>query len=229
MRWPPARAPGDYLEPYGDLIRQAREPVILHWLGEMFDPKLAGYWGSRDLDRATDTFVQLVNTHAAKVDGVKISLLDKDREIALRPRLDPRVKVYTGDDFHYPELIRGDGAHHSHALLGIFDAIAPAAAAALDRLAAGDEAGFDAIMAPTVPLARTIFEPPTQWYKAGIVFLAWLNGHQDHFTMLGGLQSARSARHYATVFREADACGLLRDPPLAARRMTTLMALHGID
>jgi hypothetical protein len=224
-----ARSADDYLQLYGELIRQTREPVILHWLGDMFDPKLAGYWGSRDLDRATETFVALVNANAAKVDGVKISLLDKDREVALRPRLDPRVKVYTGDDFHYPELIRGDGRHHSHALLGIFDAIAPAAAAALDRLAVDDGAGFDAILAPTVPLSRTIFEAPTQWYKAGIVFLAWLNGHQDHFTMLGGMQSARSAVHFATVFRQADAAGLLRDPALAARRMTTLMALHGID
>lgn len=224
-----ARSAEDYLQLYGELIRQTRAPVILHWLGDMFDPQLAGYWGSRDLDKATETFIALVNTNAAKVDGVKISLLDKEREVALRPRLDPRVRVYTGDDFHYPELIRGDGRHHSHALLGIFDAIAPAAAAALDRLAAGDAAGFQAILAPTVPLSRTIFEAPTQWYKAGIVFLAWLNGHQDHFTMLSGMQSARSALHYATVFRHADAAGILRDPALAARRMTTLMALHGIE
>ena len=204
----------DYLDVYGGLIRQAAEPVILHWLGDMFDPSLAGYWGSRDVDAATETVLTLIREHAARIDGIKISLLDENREIALRRRLPPGVKMFTGDDFNYARLIEGDGEHHSHALLGIFDPIAPAAAAALQALGGGDVAAFRAALEPTVPLSRKIFESPTQYYKAGVVFLAWLNGHQDHFAMVGGMQSARSALHYAEVFRLADRAKLLRDPEI---------------
>jgi hypothetical protein len=223
-----AKGADDYIRVYSHILRQVREPVIIHWLGDMFDPALAGYWGTRDIPQAMDTAVQIINANAAKIDGVKISLLDKDREIEMRRRLAPSVRMYTGDDFNYAELIAGDERGHSDALLGIFDAIAPAASAALSRLAAGDRAGFDAIFAPTVPLSRHIFRAPTRFYKTGIVFMAWLNGHQDHFTMVGGQESTRSTLHLAELFRLADKAGLFRDPHLAAHRMQQTMALRGI-
>lgn len=223
-----AKGRDDYLAVYGRLIAQARQPVILHWLGDMFDPQLAGYWGSDDVDQAMATCLSLIDRHAAKVDGIKISLLEASYETRMRAMLPAGVKMYTGDDFNYAELIAGDGQHLSHGLLGIFDPIAPAAAAALDRLAAGDLAGYHAILGPTVPLSRRIFEAPTQYYKAGVVFLAWLNGFQDHFRMVGGLESARGVLHYADVFRLASAAGLLVDPDRATARMRSLMAVSGI-
>ena len=223
-----ARSADDYLTVYGGLIRQAKEPVILHWLGDMFDPRLAGYWGSTDVDAATETVLALINEHRSRIAGIKISLLEQEREVALRRRLPPEVLMFTGDDFNYAELIEGDAQGHSHALLGIFDPIAPAATAAFHALGAGDHERYRAILAPTVPLSRKIFEAPTQYYKAGVVFLAWLNGHQAHFAMIGGMQSARSPLHYADILRLADRAALLRDPELAAARMTQLMALHGI-
>jgi len=230
-----ARGAADYERVYDRLLAQAREPVILHWLGDMFDPALAGYWGSGDAMRAMDTALGVIAAHAAKVDGIKISLLDKDKEIAMRRRLPPGVRMYSGDDFNYPELIAGDdvGTHAnqraSDALLGIFDAIAPAASAALAALAAGDLARYHAILAPTVPLSRHIFGAPTRFYKTGVVFMAWLNGHQSHFTMVGGQHSARSLVHLAELFRLADAAGLVEQPELATRRMKTLLALHGVE
>jgi len=224
-----ARGPDDYVAVYDRLLRQAREPVILHWLGEMFDPALAGYWGHADHDRAMDVAVDVINAHADKVDGIKISLLSADKEIAMRRRLAPGVKMYTGDDFNYAELIAGDAQGYSHALLGIFDAIAPAASAALAALAAGNRTEFDSILEPTVPLSRLIFAAPTRFYKTGVVFLAWLNGFQDHFLMLGGQQSARSLTHFAEIFRLADAARVLRDPELAVRRMRQLLAVGGVE
>ncbi|MBX3604662.1 MAG: dihydrodipicolinate synthase family protein [Piscinibacter sp.] len=230
-----AQGPDDYVRVYDRVLRQAREPVILHWLGDMFDPALAGYWGSRDTGAAMATALAVIAAHAGKVDGIKISLLDKDQEIAMRRRLPPGVRMYTGDDFNYAELIAGDGVgdapaqRHSDALLGIFDAIAPAASAALAALARGDEARFHAILAPTVPLSRHIFRAPTRFYKTGVVFMAWLNGHQDHFVMVGGQQSTRSLPHFAELFRLADAAGLLEQPALAVQRMRTLLALHGVE
>jgi hypothetical protein len=223
-----ARSPDDYARVYDRILRQVREPVIIHWLGDMFDPALAGYWGQRDLGAATDVCLGVLAANAAKIDGIKISLLDKDREIAMRRRLPKGVRMYTGDDFNYAELIAGDAQGYSDALLGIFDAIAPAASAALGALAAGDRATFDAILAPTVPLSRHIFKAPTRFYKTGIVFLAYLNGLQDHFVMVGGQESARSALHLAELFRLADQAGLIRDPELAASRLRTVMAVHGI-
>lgn len=223
-----ARSPADYERVYDRVLRQSRQPVILHWLGDMFDPALAGYWGSLDLDAAMDTALDVIAAHPAKVDGIKISLLDKDKEIAMRRRLPPGVRMYTGDDFNYAELIAGDGERHSDALLGIFDAIAPAASAALSALADGDTARFHDILAPTVPLSRHVFRAPTRFYKTGVVFMAWVNGHQDHFVMVGGQQSARSLPHFAELLRLADAAGLVEQPELAARRMRTLLALHGI-
>jgi hypothetical protein len=194
----------------------------------MFDPALAGYWGSNDVDGAMATCLSLIETHPDKIDGIKISLLEKRHEERMRARLPAGVKMFTGDDFNYADLIEGDGRHVSHGLLGIFDPIAPAAAAALDRLAAGDSAGYHAILDPTVPLSRRIFEAPTQYYKAGVVFLAWLNGFQPHFRMVGGMESARGVLHYADVFRLAAAAGLLRDPDLAARRIRHYLALNGV-
>jgi len=223
-----ARSPDDYLRVYGRVLAQVREPVILHWLGDMFDPALAGYWGHRDLDRATDVCLAVIAKSAAKVDGIKVSLLDDRREIAMRARLPAGVRMYTGDDFNFAELIAGDERGHSDALLGIFDAIAPAASAALAALAQGDRARFDAILAPTVPLSRRIFEAPTRFYKTGIVLMAYLNGHQSHFTMVGGQQGARSLVHLADVFRLADQAGLLVDPERAAARMRVVTALHGL-
>ena len=202
--------------------------MIIHWLGEMFDPALAGYWGHGDHGAAMDVCLDVIRRNAAKVDGIKISLLDKHREIAMRRRLPAGVRMYTGDDFDFAELIEGDGEGHSDALLGIFDAIAPAASAALSALAAGDRATYHEVLAPTVPLARHIFRAPTRFYKTGIVFLAWLNGHQEHFVMVGGQQSARHLLHFAELFRLAEAAGLLADPALACRRMKQLLALHGI-
>jgi Protein of unknown function (DUF993) len=230
-----AKSPADYERVYDRVLRQARQPVILHWLGDMFDPALKGYWGNDDPDRAMDTALAVIEANASKVDGIKISLLDKDKEIAMRRRLPANVRMYTGDDFNYAELIAGDdvGASINHrrsdALLGIFDAIAPAANAALAALAGGDTQRFHDILAPTVPLSRHIFAAPTRFYKTGVVFMAWINGHQSHFSMVGGQQSTRSLVHLAELFRLADAAGLIEQPELAARRMTHLLALHGVD
>jgi hypothetical protein len=224
-----AKGPDDYLEVYGHLLRQAAEPVVLHWLGPMFDPALAGYWGSDDLDAATETFLQVVEAHPDKVDGVKISLLDARREVDLRRRLPQGVRCYTGDDFHYPELVAGDEQGFSHALLGIFDPLAPLAAAAVSALDTGDSAGFRALLDPTVELSRHLFGAPTRFYKTGVVFLAWLAGHQRHFAMVGGLQSARSLPHLARAYELADRVGLFPDPALAESRMRDLLAVHGVD
>ncbi len=230
-----ACSPGDYERVYDRILSQAAQPVILHWLGDMFDPALAGYWGSKDIDAAMETALGIIAAHAAKVGGIKISLLDKDKEIAMRRRLPPGVRMYTGDDFNYAELIAGDGVGPqrthgaSDALLGIFDAIAPAASAALAELTAGNLEKFHAILGPTVPLSRHIFAAPTRFYKTGVVFMAWLNGHQSHFTMVGGQQSTRSLAHLAELFRLADAANLLEQPELAVRRMKTLLALHGVE
>jgi hypothetical protein len=223
-----ARGADDYARVYDRILSQASGKVILHWLGAMFDPALKGYWGAGDFETALDTVVGIIERHAGKVEGIKISLLDADKEVALRDRLPEGVVMFTGDDFNYPDLIAGDGQRHSHALLGIFDAIAPVANGALAKLAEGDRAGYAALMAPTVPLSRKIFEAPTEYYKAGIVFLAWLNGHQEHFVMVGGMQSARGILHYADVFRLADQAGLLADPELAVARMKSLCAVAGL-
>ncbi|WAX79906.1 dihydrodipicolinate synthase family protein [Streptomyces sp. KMM 9044] len=223
-----ARSPEDYLEVYGHLLRQSAEPVILHWLGPMFDPALEGYWGSSDLDAATETFLEVIAAHPDKVDGIKVSLLDAQREVALRRRLPQGVRCYTGDDFHYPELIAGDEEGFSHALLGVFDPLGPLAARAVRALDTGDTAGFRGLLDPTVELSRHLFQAPTRFYKTGVVFLAWLAGHQDHFAMVGGLQSARSLPHLARAYELADGLGLFPDPKLAEDRMRTLLHLYGV-
>ncbi|MGW3356434.1 dihydrodipicolinate synthase family protein [Streptomyces bungoensis] len=224
-----ASGPEDYLEVYGHLLRQAAEPVVLHWLGPMFDPALEGYWGSADLDAATETFLEVIAAHPDKVDGVKISLLDAGREIALRRRLPRGVRCYTGDDFHYPELIAGDEQGFSHALLGIFDPLGPLAAEAVRVLDTGNTQGFRDLLDPTVELSRHLFQAPTRFYKTGVVLLAWLAGHQSHFTMVGGLQSARSLPHLARAYELADGLGLFPDPKLAEERMRNLLALYGVN
>ncbi|MFE0803527.1 dihydrodipicolinate synthase family protein [Streptomyces sp. NPDC058812] len=224
-----ARSPEDYLEVYGHLLRQAAEPVILHWLGPMFDPALEGYWGSEDLDAATDTFLDVIAAHPDKVDGIKVSLLDAQREVDLRRRLPQGVRCYTGDDFNYPELIAGDDQGFSHALLGIFDPLGPLAAEAVRVLDTGNTEGFRALLDPTVELSRHLFRAPTRYYKTGVVFLAWLAGHQSHFTMVGGLQSARSLPHLARAYELADGLGLFPDPKLAEERMRNLLSLYGVN
>lgn len=214
---------------YRRLIDQAKDPVILHWLGDMFDPALTGYWGHTDTAKASDFVLSLIAENPGNVDGIKISLLDQAHEEQFRARLPAGVRLYTGDDFNYAPLIEGDGTRFSHALLGIFAAIAPAASQALEALAEGDRDTYHHLLAPTVPLSREIFRAPTRFYKAGIAFLSWLNGHQKHFIMPAGFQSSRDITHYAQVFRLADAAGLLSNPDLAQARMKTLLALHGID
>jgi hypothetical protein len=219
-----ARGAGDYLEVYGSLLRQAEQPVILHWLGEAFDPALRGYWGSTEFGAAADTVLELISRFGEKVDGVKLSLLDAGTEVALRRRLPAGVRLYSGDDFNYASLIRGDEQGHSDALLGALAAITAPAAAALAALDRGDLASYDAAMAPTVPLSRAIFEPPTYHYKVGVAFLAWLNGFQPRFVMLGRLQRHRPARHLIRVFELAAAARALTDPELAVERMSELVA-----
>jgi hypothetical protein len=223
-----AGTPADYTRVYDRILRQVKEPVIIHWLGEMFDPALIGYWGSSNHQAAMETCLGVVRDHAAKIDGIKISLLSKEKEIDMRRRLPAGVRMYTGDDFNYAELIAGDELGYSDALLGIFDAIAPAASVGLAHLAAGDLQRFHGVLEPTVPLSRHIFQAPTRFYKTGVVFLAWLNGLQDHFIMLGGQESARSLLHLAELFRLADRARVLHDPDLAATRMTKLLAVHGL-
>lgn len=223
-----AAGPDDYERVYGKILNQVSKPVILHWLGDMFDPALQGYWGSRDLEEAMDVCLRVIHAHADKIDGIKISLLDADKEIAMRRRLPDHVKMYTGDDFNYPTLIQGDELGYSHALLGIFDAIAPAAAAAIHALDNGDKASYSRILEKTVLLSRHIFQKPTFSYKTGIVFMAYLNGHQTHFRMIAGAESARSIIHLSELFVLADQAGLLQDPELAAERMQSSLALAGI-
>jgi Protein of unknown function (DUF993) len=223
-----ASSPDDYHWVYSRILSPLRRPAILHWLGDMFDPKLAGYWGSRNLDQATEVFLALIRDHADRIDGIKISLLDANREIDLRRRLPSGVRTYTGDDFNYPELIAGDGTNRSDALLGIFDAIAPAASAAIQALDRDDSVEFRRILDATLPLSRHIFETPTYHYKTGIVFLAWLNGHQERFRMVGGFETARSLSHLAKLLILAEQAGVLADPDLACARMKILLSQAGV-
>ncbi|MEI2299077.1 dihydrodipicolinate synthase family protein [Ensifer sp. MJa1] len=224
-----ARSADDYRHVYGRILGQTKHKVVLHWLGDMFDPQLKGYWGSEDFDQALDTVLSIIEANRDKVEGIKISLLDNAKEVALRNRLPEGVLCFTGDDFNYAELIEGDSRKYSHALLGIFDAVAPSASKALAALAKDDLSTFRGVIEPTVPLSRKIFEAPTQYYKAGVVFLAWLNGHQRHFTMPAGMQSARGVLHYADIFRLADGADVLDRPELATVRMKSLLSTLGVE
>ena len=227
-----AKGPDDYEKVYARIISQAKQPVILHWLGDMFDPALNGYWGYQDLDKATQTALDIIDAFKVKVDGIKVSLLEKEREITMRRRLPAGVRMYTGDDFNYPELIAGDGVgtetvhQQSDALLGIFDAIAPTASNALRQLALGNSEGFIQTLEPTVALSRHIFQAPTRFYKTGVVFMAWLNGHQSHFSMVGGQQSARSVQHLCDLFVLADKAGLFLNPEHAHSRMQAYLQVN---
>ena len=223
-----AKSPDDYLKVYSHVLQQADHPVVLHWLGEMFDPALKGYWGTDSFVMNMETCLAMINANLMKVDGIKISLLDADKEVAMRRALPASVKMYTGDDFNYAELIAGDAQGHSHALLGIFGAIAPAASQALSALTTGNINKFNALLAPTVPLSRLIFSAPTQHYKTGIVFLAWLNGFQDHFAMIAGAQSSRPLPYFVECFKLAEKARLLLKPDLAVKRMKHLLAMHGV-
>ena len=223
-----ARGPEDYHRVYGHVLGQLQDRAILHWLGDMFDPALANYWGASDYPAAMEVCLGVIERNADKVDGIKISLLDKEKEITMRRRLPQGCRMYTGDDFNYPELIQGDAEGYSDALLGIFDAIAPAAASALASLEAGDLDTYNAVLAPTLPLSRHIFAAPTRFYKTGVVFMAYLNGYQSHFTMVGGQQSARSLLHLKDLFRLADQAGLLHEPDQACARMSAVLATHGL-
>ncbi|MBP2237794.1 hypothetical protein J2Z31_004317 [Sinorhizobium kostiense] len=224
-----AHSSDDYRRVYGRILSQAKDKVVLHWLGDMFDPQLKGYWGSENFEGALETVLSIIRENSSKVEGIKISLLDNGKEVKLRNGLPEGVLCFTGDDFNYAELIEGDGEKYSHALLGIFDAVAPSASKALAALASGDVATFRGVIEPTVPLSRKIFEAPTLYYKAGVVFLAWLNGHQRHFTLPAGLQSARGLLHYAEIFRLADQANVLDRPELAATRMRNLLAVLGVE
>ena len=222
-----ARSPDDYARVYDRILSQVKQPVIIHWLGEMFDPALEGYWGKKDHLAAMDVCLSVLQKNSSKVDGIKVSLLDKDKEIVMRRKLPKGVRMYTGDDFNFAELIEGDAQGYSDALLGIFDSIAPAASQALSYLSEKKVSEYHEVLAPTVPLSRHIFKAPTRFYKTGVVFMAWLNGHQDHFVMVGGQQSARNVLHLAELFRLADAAGLLSDPPLACARMKQFLETQG--
>jgi hypothetical protein len=222
-----AKSPDDYGRVYDRILSQVKQPVVIHWLGEMFDPALEGYWGKKDHLAAMDVCVGVIQKNSSKVDGIKVSLLDKDKEIVMRRKLPEGVRMYTGDDFNFAELIEGDAQGYSDALLGIFDSIAPAASHALSALSSGKKEEFRETLEPTVPLSRHIFKAPTRFYKTGVVFMAWLNGHQEHFVMVGGQQSARHVLHFSELFCLADAAGLLSDPELACRRMKQLLAVHG--
>lgn len=224
-----AKGPDDYIRVYDRILRQVKEPVIIHWLGEMFDPALEGYWGNGDHIKAMSTCLEVIEANAAKVDGIKISLLSKEKEVAMRRQLPKSVRMYTGDDFNYAELIAGDEQGHSDALLGIFDAIAPAASAAMEALGRQSNNEFFDLLDPTVPLSRHIFKAPTRFYKTGVVFLAYLNGLQDHFAMVGGQQSTRSLTHLAELFRLADKARVLADPDLAVSRMRQVLAVNGVQ
>lgn len=224
-----AKGPDDYAKVYSHVLDGLTQPAILHWLGEMFDPALAGYWGSEDHNLAMDTAVSIIAENAAKIDGIKISLLSQEKEIAMRRRLPEGIKMYTGDDFNYPDLIAGDDKGFSHALLGIFDPIAAIAARALGQLGEGDLAGYHSTFEPSVPLSRHIFKAPTRFYKTGVVFVAYLVGHQDHFTMIGGQESARSTLHLAEIMRLANAAGLFADPEMVAARARPVFAARGVE
>ena len=224
-----AASPADYEAVYARVLAEAEKPVILHWLGAMFDPALAGYWGARDFPPALETALSIIHANAGRIDGIKLSLLDDAKEIEMRRRLPGGVRMYTGDDFNYPALIEGDAQGYSDALLGIFDPIAPAASVALSALADGDLAAYRRILKPTVPLSRLVFRAPTQHYKTGVVFLAYLNGFQDHFVMIGGAQAMRPLPYFTELFRLADTAGLLHDPERAVARMRSLLRLYGVE
>lgn len=224
-----ASSAADYERVYREVLARAGAPVVLHWLGEAFDPQLAGYFGGPDVDAEIDTVIRIMTENVHRVRGIKMSLLDAGHEITVRSRLPRGTTLFTGDDFNYVSLIEGDGERHSDALLGAFAAVAPNASAAIQALDAGDAVEYRRILGPTEELARHVFTAPTYFYKTGVAFLSWLNGHQPAFGMVGGLHSARSLPHLSRLIRLADRAGALEHPELAARRWSALLATQGID
>lgn len=223
-----ADSAADYERVYREVLSRANTPVILHWLGEAFDADLAGYFGSSDIPTASVTVNRIIEENIGAIRGVKMSLLNVDAEIAVRSRLPKGATLFTGDDFNYVGLIRGDGVLHSDALLGAFAAMAPNASAAIQALDSNHVKEYERILAPTEILARQIFSTPTPYYKTGIAFLAWLNGHQQSFQMIGGLHSARSLPHLSEIIRLANAAHALEKPDLAATRWGMMLSLNGV-
>lgn len=223
-----AKSAQDYLHLYRSVIDAAKKPVILHWLGPMFDPALEGYWGSADLEETSNTVLSLIESRTSMIAGIKISLLDAAHEVKFRRRIPASVRLYTGDDFNYSELVAGDDRGYSDALLGAFSAVPRFASAALKKLDAADAAGFKELMDQTIPLSRLVFEAPTQYYKVGIVWLAYLNGQQDHFRMIGGLETGRSLEHLGRIYEEANSIGLFANPELTAERAAAYFKMQGL-
>jgi len=233
-----ARSAADYESVYRRVLDAATAPVVLHWLGTAFDPQLEGYFGSLDTAEASATLLRIIGEDPSRVRGVKMSLLDDAAEVAVREQLPEGVRMLTGDDFHFSHLIVGeDGADggaqqegtFSHALLGAFAATAPAASAAVQALDRGDRAEARRILDDAERLARHVFSTPTFHYKTGVAFLSWLNGHQQAFSMVGGMHAARSLPHLSRTVELAAATGNLEDPPLAAARWHALLSLHGFE
>ncbi len=225
-----ARAAGsaaDYERVYREVLQRAGSPVVLHWLGDAFDATLAGYFAAGpdgDFSSASDTVIRIIEDNVDKVAGIKMSLLDAEAERSVRSRLPPGVRMFTGDDFNFVSLIESG----SDALLGAFATVAPNAAAAIRALDAGDVERYRAILEPTEALARQVFAAPTQYYKTGVAFLAWLNGHQPGFQMVGGLHSARSIPHLSEIVRLANDAFALEQPEVAARRWNNYLAVNGL-
>ena len=230
-----AQSADDYLRVYREVLGAATTPVVLHWLGAAFDPSLASYFGSTDSKTASATVLEIITENAAHVSGIKMSLLDPFAEIAVRAQLPETATMFTGDDFNYVGLIAGTGPStssgtkkYSNALLGAFAALAPSASAAIQALDAGDSGEYESILGPTEDLSRQIFAAPTFYYKTGVAFMSWLNGHQAAFSMVGGLHSARSLPHLSEIVRLANRSGALEQPELAADRWHALLAVNGV-
>lgn len=224
-----AKSDEDYLKVYGTVLASLERPAIVHWLGTVFDPTLAGYWGHDDVRAAMRVVLEMAHSNVDSLRGIKFSLLDDELESEFRRLVPPSVQVFTGDDYGYTQLLLGDSEHHSHGLLGVLDPIAPIASAAFAALDQGDESSFTETMDATIPFAVKMFEPPAASYKVGVVFTAWLSGHQEHFRMVTGREGMRSLQHLTDLFVLADALGLYPDPELAAHRMRILLAMGGVE
>ncbi|GAA3939448.1 dihydrodipicolinate synthase family protein [Microbacterium soli] len=227
-----AESADDYRRVYRAVLERATTPVVLHWLGTAFDPELAGYFGADDWQTASGVLLDIIAESPGRVAGVKMSLLNAESEISVRERLPEGVRMLTGDDFNYVSLIGDSGAgirSYSDALLGAFAAITPVASAAIQALDAGDPAAYQRILGPTEELSRQVFAAPTFYYKTGVAFLAWLNGHQPAFQMVGGLHSARSLTHLSRIVELANASLALENPELARERWHGMLRLNGVD
>ncbi|CAN7226191.1 dihydrodipicolinate synthase family protein [Microbacterium foliorum] len=237
-----AESADDYRRVYREVLSSATVPVVLHWLGTAFDPELAGYFGADEWQTASAVLLDIIGEQPDRVAGVKMSLLNAESEISVREQLPQGARMFTGDDFNYVGLIGGDTTRssseerstetkrtHSDALLGAFAAITPVASAAIQALDAGDPARYLEILGPTEELSRQVFAAPTFYYKTGVAFLSWLNGHQPAFQMVGGLHSARSLPHLSRIVELANASLALEKPELARERWHGMLRLNGVD